>query len=258
MEIINLSDRSKAIGEALSEPDLSEAAHLSEYSKARGGAQAGEPCLNRTRAKQPTNCLATITSVKPSPRNENRVNIFIDDEFAFSLDLAQVVEYKLKVGQTLDPAELEKLKKASNFGKLYQRTLEWALSRPHSVRETKDYLKKKQFEKPEYGITDEDIEKVVETLIKKQYLDDRKFAAYYLENRFQKKGISKKRLELELQKKGISPEIVAETFENSPRDETAEIQKIIERKRKKYDDEQLIQYLVRQGFDYQLSKSLVA
>ena len=43
----------------------------------------------------------------------------------------------------------------------------------------------------------------------------------------------------------------------SSRDETAEIEKIIAKKRPKYTDEKLIQYLVRQGFDYQLASSLV-
>ncbi|MBQ8992183.1 RecX family transcriptional regulator [Candidatus Saccharibacteria bacterium] len=199
----------------------------------------------------------SISAIKPAVKNENRVNIFIDDEFAFSLDISQVVDFKLKVGKTLDEPEIKKLKKASNFGKLYQRTLEWVLSRPHSVRETRDYLKKKQFNKKDYGITDEDIDAVLEKLEGKNYLNDQKFAEYYLENRFQKKGISKKRLELELQKKGISPETIAEALQNSPRDETEEIKKIIAKKRRKYDDEQLLAYLLRQGFDYDLAKAVL-
>ena len=214
--------------------------------------------LNQTQVKQLTNCLATITNIKPSPKNENRVNIFIDDEFAFSLDISQVVDFKLKVGKALEDSEIKKLKKASNFGKLYQRTLEWILSRPHSVRETRDYLKKKQFDKKEYGITDEDIEIVIVKLEEKNYLNDKNFAEYYIENRFQKKGISEKRLKLELSKKGINPEIIELAFGAVPRDETAEIKKVIAKKRRKYDDEKLIQYLVHQGFDYQLSKTLVA
>ena len=199
----------------------------------------------------------SITAIKPAARDENRVNIFIDEEFAFSFDLAQVVDFKLKVGKTLDEPEIKKLKKASNFGKLYQRTLEWVLSRPRSVRETRDYLKEKQFEKPEYGITDEDIEKVLETLIQKDYLDDIKFTEYYIENRFIKKGISKKRLKLELQRKGLSPEVIEQAFQSSNRDDAEEIKKIIARKRARYDDEQLMSYLTRQGFSYDLVKSIL-
>lgn len=198
-----------------------------------------------------------VTAIKPAVKNENRANIFIDDKFAFSLDLAQVVDFKLKVGKTLDESEIKKLKKASNFGKLYQRTLEWVLTRPRSIREAKDYLKKKQFDKKDYGITDEDIEKVLETLIEKRYLGDQKFTKYYIENRFTKKGISKKRLKLELAKKGIDSETVERALEESGRDETEEIKKVIAKKRAHYEDKKLLQYLVRQGFDYELVKSIL-
>ncbi len=201
--------------------------------------------------------LSEITAIKPAIKNDHRVNIFIDEKFAFSLDLAQVVDFKLKVGKTLTEPEIKKLKKASNFGKLYQRTLEWVLSRPRSIRETKDYLRKKQFDKKDYGITDEDIEKVLEILLEKKYLDDQKFTEYYIENRFTKKGISRKRLKLELAKKGISPETIDGALEASGRDETEEIKKVIVKKRTRYDDEKLLQYLVHQGFDYELSKSII-
>lgn len=197
-----------------------------------------------------------ITELKPAVRKENRVNVFVDGEFSFSLDVAQVVDFKLKKGLKVSEAELSKFRKASNFGKLYQRTLEWILTRPRSVRETHDYLRKKKFQKPEYEITDEDIEGVVARLLSKKYLDDRKFAEYYVENRFLKKGVSKKRLSLELSKKGIEKAEIERVLENG-RDEKEEIRKMIARKRARYDDEKLIAYLVRQGFDFELVRSEV-
>ena len=81
------------------------------------------------------------------------------------------------------------------------------------------------------------------------------FAEWYVENRFIKKGISKKRLRMELMKKGITKEIIDEVLEG--RDDEVEIDKIIERKRDKSDDEKLISYLCRQGFSYQLAQSRV-
>lgn len=207
-----------------------------------------------------------ITAIKPAVKNENRVNIFINDKFDFSLDLAQVVDFKLKVGQELSEKQLKDCRTASAFGKLYQQTLEWVLSRPHSVKETRGHLKNKlktraainriqEKNLPLYS--DEDIEKVISRLLKKGYLDDAKFTEFYVENRFVKKGISSKRLSQELVKKGISKDLIAQVLEASPRDDAAEIQKIIAKKRSKYDDEKLLSYLVRQGFDYQQSKSAV-
>lgn len=191
-----------------------------------------------------------ITNIKQAVKNENRVNIFVDGKYDFSLDISQLVDFKLKVGQKITEQDLEKYRKASSFGKLYQRTLEWVLTRPHSVKETRDYLFKKHAEK-------EDSEKIIKTLQEKSYLNDEAFARFYVENRFVKKGISKKRLELELTKKGVDRQIIEDTLASSERSDEEEIKKIIAKKRNKYDDEKLIAYLTRQGFSYQLSKDLV-
>lgn len=191
-----------------------------------------------------------ITDFRQGVKNPNRVNVFVDNKFAFSLDVSQVVDFHLKKGMEITAEQLEEYKKASEFGKLYQRTLEWALLRPRSVRETKDYL---------YRKLSIDISKfshdIISSLISKGYLDDRKFAEWYVENRFVKKGVSKKRLKMELAKKGVSREIIEEVLDL--RNDEEEIKKIIAKKRAKYDDDKLIQYLCRQGFPYQLVQDLV-
>ena len=204
-----------------------------------------------------------ITKISPAVHSERRVNIFVDGAYSFSLDVAQMVDFKLKVGQQLSLSELSDLKKASNFGKIYQRAIEYVLVRPRSIREVKDYLKRKQqlYVSPDNStssISSQDIENIIFRLIDKQYLDDKKFAEYYIVNRFHKKGISQKRLQLELTKKGVDSAIIAEVFSNAPRDDATEIKKIITKKRTRYsDDQKLIQYLVRQGFSYELACSSV-
>ena len=97
---------------------------------------------------------------------------------------------------------------------------------------------------------------VLSRLVSRGYVDDRKFAEFWAENRFVKKGVSRKRLKMELQKKGIKREIIDEVLDG--RDDEAELRKMIARKRAKYtDDEKLMAYLVRQGFSYDLARKLV-
>lgn len=193
-----------------------------------------------------------ITDLKQGVKNPNRVNVFINDKYSFSLDLAQVVDYAVKVGQVLTESELAELKKASEFGKLYQRALEWVLTRPRSERETRDYLRRKVYDKK---LSQDYITEIISRLKQKKYLNDLRFAEYYVENRFVKKGVSQKRLRMELMKKGIAKEIIEEVM--SGRSDEDEIKKMIARKRNKYDDEKLITYLCRQGFEYQLAQNLV-
>lgn len=194
-----------------------------------------------------------ITDMKSGVKNPERVNIYVNGVFAFSLDVAQVVDYKLKVGVVLDVARFEELRKASEFGKLYQRALKWVLLRPRSVRETRDYLNKKVYEKKlDKGYVDE----VLGRLCDKGYIDDYKFAEFWVQNRFVKKGVSRKRLSMELMRKGISSEVIHEVLDG--RDDEEELRKMVAKKRSRYDDaEKLMAYLVRQGFSYDLVRKVV-
>jgi len=212
----------------------------------------------------------TITRLAPGVRDPNRVNVFLDGHFAFSLDIAQVVDLDVKIHQKVDKERLKALQCASEFGKLYQRTLEWVLTRPHSERETRDYLKRRKFKRqmlnrqrareekrPLPEIQDEIAAQVVERLIEKGYINDLKFAKFYVENRHVRKGISHKRLKMELRRKGVDEEKIQLALNTVPRDENEEIMKMIAKKRKKYNDFQLVGYLSRQGFDLQTAKTAV-
>ena len=203
-----------------------------------------------------------ITDIKQAVKNQNRVNVFVDNEYSFSLDIAQLIDFKLKIGTELTQTDVNKYQHASSYGKVYQRTLEWVLSRPRSIRETEDYLRKKQYdlkkqEDKNAALENEEVAKIISTLIEKKYLNDATYAKYYVENRFTKKGISAKRLRMELNKKGISNSIIEEVLSSGVRNDEEEIKKIIAKKRSKYDDEKLTNYLLRQGFDYELVRTLI-
>jgi hypothetical protein len=85
-----------------------------------------------------------ITNIKQQVKNPERVSIFIDSKYIFSLSLDELVKYKLKNNQEFSEGEIKKFKKISEDGKLKARALAWVLSRPHSTRELKDYLYRKK------------------------------------------------------------------------------------------------------------------
>ena len=219
-----------------------------------------------------------ITELKAGVKNPERVNVYVNSKFAFSLDVAQVVDYELQTGAVLSRERLVELKKASEFGKLYQRTLEWVLLRPRSVREVRGYLLRKLKmpssgrssrlssqgsslrPRSNCGCPSEDIfelsGQVLERLVSRGYLDDKRFAEFWVENRFVKKGVSRKRLRMELAKKGVAKEIIDEVLD--VRDDEEELRKMIARKWAKYDDKQkLMAYLCRQGFSYDLVRNMI-
>lgn len=203
-----------------------------------------------------------ITSISAQVRDKNRVNISVDGKYRFSLDVFQFADLGIKVGKEYSEDELIALEQESKFGKIYGRALEYCLIRPHSAREVRDYLYRKTRPsrdkngelKP--GISTEITNKVFDRLVEKKYIDDVKFTKYWVENRSLTKGVSKRKLSAELRAKGINSNIINELLDSSARSDNLEIKKIINKKRSHYpDDQKLMAYLARQGFNYDDIKS---
>ncbi|MDO4527917.1 MAG: regulatory protein RecX, partial [bacterium] len=114
--------------------------------------------------------------------------------------------------------------------------------------------------KPLPLFSEDDIEAVISRLKVKNYLSDRKFAEFYIENRNLKKGISLRQLSQELSQKGIDRTLIDELLTTSPRSEKEEIQKIIVKRLKnpaKATPEKLTRYLLSKGFPYDLAKECI-
>ncbi len=198
-----------------------------------------------------------ITALKVQVRDKNRVSVFVDGSYSFSLDITQVAELGIKSGKEYDEAELAALKDESQFGKLYTRSLEYVLTRPRSQREMRDYLyRKTRSTRTKEGAVKEGVsveltERVFARLAEKGYLNDEKFAQFWVENRNLRKGTSMRKLQAELRAKGVDTAIIERTLADVERTDSQEIEKIIAKKAGRYDDQQkLIAYLARQGFSY--------
>lgn len=187
-----------------------------------------------------------ITALKQQVKNPDRVSIFVDDKYEFSLSLDEVVKYKVSNGQELDKLDLKKFKKISEDGKLRARSLEWLLNRPHSTKEFKDYLYRK---KADPGLS----QALQEEFSNKGYLDDAKFASWFIDVQ-SRKNKSRRAIRMELLKKGVSGEQLDTAMENEEIDEDQALREIVAKKRKlsryQNDDLKLARYLTSQGFSY--------
>lgn len=206
-----------------------------------------------------------ITAISTQVRDKDRVNVSVDGKYRFSLDVFQLVDLGIKVGKEYSEAELVALEEESQFGKLYMRALEYCLMRPHSQRELKDYLYRKTRDTLtktgdiRKGVSVALTERVFNRLEEKGYIDDKKFAAYWIENRNLRKGSSKRKLSSELSAKGVDRTIIEQFLNETDRDDMTELQKIIDKKRPRYDNEQkFMAYLSRQGFSYDDIKTALA
>lgn len=118
----------------------------------------------------------TITALRFQKRNKNRVNVYVDGQFAFGL--AAIEAAHLRVGQTLGDGDVARLQRQDEVERAYERALNFLSYRPRSEAEVRRKLREKNVE-------DEVIEVVVERLTRTGLLDDREFARYWVENRLQ-------------------------------------------------------------------------
>ncbi|MCL2173779.1 RecX family transcriptional regulator [Candidatus Saccharibacteria bacterium] len=186
-----------------------------------------------------------ITKISPAVKTTGRYNVFVDDKFAFSLDESQLVKIGLRKGDEISEERLDELKTESDFGKNYIRAVDLISRRLRSEKEIREYAFRKNW-------TKENTEKVVERLHERGFLNDEKFAASFVRSRATLKNYSRRKMELELTKKGIKKEIREKILtENEDFDETTALKKLIAKKRNHYEnDQKLIAYLARQGFSY--------
>jgi regulatory protein len=191
-----------------------------------------------------------ITAIKQQVKNPERVSIFVDNKYEFSLSLDELVKYKLKNNDELSAADVKKYKKISADGKLRARALEWLMNRPHSEREFRDYLYRKKVEP-------EQIDSLVDEFTQKKYLDNVKFAGWFTELQA-RRGKSDRAIKAELFKKGIGRELADQAVPENAGEEEARLKAMIEKKsrlsRYKNDPQKLAKYLTSQGFSWQAVK----
>ena len=135
-----------------------------------------------------------ITAINLQTKNSNRVNIMIDGEYKLSLDVYQLEILGIKVGGVVSQNDIDKLQEESSFGKLYAQALKYCLMRPHSSQEIKDYLFKKTLDRKvknyktgeinnRQGVNSKISDRVYNRLVDKGYVDDEKFACWWIRNR---------------------------------------------------------------------------
>ena len=198
-----------------------------------------------------------ITKISPQKKNKNRVNIYIDGDFSLSLDLKMLVLKNIHQGMIISQNELDDLIKQSRTNDLYEKVLRFLSLRPKTEKEIIDYLTKKQAGAQE-------IEYILDKLKKLKLVDDFEFCRWWYTQRENFRPRSKKALYFELFRKGVRKEIIDEVFSDKNIN-TDMLEKLVKKAAFRFEKikdsrqrkNKLIQYLLRQGFDYQSIKDAV-
>lgn len=197
-----------------------------------------------------------------------KISIFLDGDFAFSVQGQVVIKRQLKIGQVLLEKDIYNLIWESLSLELYTLCLDKISIRLRSEREISLYLikvlnRKKSIIKNEVIVNiwqkiKENKITLINQIIKKlknnNYLDDYKFAKYFLEinSELKKKGLFA--IKAELINKGVSKEVIETLFEKNrevlKKNSTDNISNLLESNYrkiayKKYEKNKLKQILLR-------------
>ncbi len=196
--------------------------------------------------------MKTITSLKQQKRNPKRINVYLDEEFAFGL--SRIVAAWLSVGQEIDEEKIIELQSNDDQEIAYQKALNYISYRPRSIKETRDRLIK-------YDFQEKVIDHVLSKLEEKQLLDDGNFAREWIENRSAFKARSSFALRRELFQKGISENIIENELKDL--DDLELAYKAAEVKTHRFSQleweqyrKKLSAYLARRGFHYAISEEV--
>jgi regulatory protein len=147
--------------------------------------------------------MPTITRLEQQKNDAERVNVYLDDEFAFGINIMDAVT--LKKGQELNEAEIAELRHKDAIVKAADNIANLLSYRPQSTQEIRQKLSKKYEEVV--------IEAAIERMTRMGYLDDQTFARFWIESRRRSKPLGKQALRYELRQKGIADAIVRELLD---------------------------------------------
>jgi len=145
--------------------------------------------------------MPRITSLQVQKNDAERVNVYLDDEFAFGLSAMLVLARNLSPGQELSQEDIESLQNDETVERSYVSALNFLSYRPRSRREVVDYFRRKKID---LSVVDA----VVARLERAGLLDDHEFARFWVDNRQSFRPRGTRALRMELRQKGLDSGVI--------------------------------------------------
>jgi len=142
-----------------------------------------------------------ITKIEVQKKNKDRVNVYIDGEYAFPCNSEVIFLHMIKVGQTVDPDNLEEIINMDDYIKCKNSALKIIERTYKTEKQVYDKLIQKDYDKAS-------IEKTLAFLKEYKFLDDEKYAEAYIKEKIKDQGQDK--IKFALIYRGISDKIIQE------------------------------------------------
>ena len=161
-----------------------------------------------------------ITSTEE--RKKSLTALYIDGEYAVSVDTMTFLSTGKKIGSEITDEELYELIEMSKFNRAKEKAL--------YLIEYRSRTKKELYDKLIVLFGESASERAIERLEELGLVDDEKYAREYAEVLLDKKGFSRQRTEFELMKKGIDKDVIEEILDELEPEPVEQIKKLLETK----------------------------
>jgi regulatory protein len=199
--------------------------------------------------------MKRVTAIAEGKRRKRRVNVFLDEKFAFSLEAEVALKEGIKVGQELSEGDIEALTGAELSQRCYEAALRYLDYRPRSQAELRQRLARRGFDGDTIAAT-------LARLQEQGLVDDLAFAQFWKENRQAFSPRSRWLVRRELRQKGVAEEVIERVVANVDEEDGAYQAAIAKARRLPLGDyegfrRRLGEYLKRRGFGYGAIKSTI-
>jgi len=144
--------------------------------------------------------MTEITAIRAG-RGRQRVNVFLDGRFTFSLEAEVAVKEGLQVGQELSASQIEALARSDHFHRCLKAAVHYRSYRPRSESEVRERLQRR-------GFDGDSIAAVIAKLREQGLVNDIAFAQFWKDNRESFSPRSQWLTKLELRRKGVATDII--------------------------------------------------
>jgi len=209
--------------------------------------------------------MKTITAIRAQSRLRRhlgeRVNIFLDEEFAFALDAEVARRFELRLGKALSDEQVAQLEAEDGTAKALALAINFLGYRARSSHEIRERLQRDE----EWG--EETIARVLEKLAALNLVSDRAFAQSWIEGRSRSKPRGSRALRAELRQKGVGREDIEAALQEAVPDDQAEIENALAALQSKARqwaslegrerEQKMLGFLQRRGFSFGVGKSAI-
>lgn len=147
--------------------------------------------------------MQRITSIEVQKNNKDRISVYLDNKFAFGLDIAIYLKYNLKKDMELEENFIESILKAEEASKALNYAIQLLSRKDRTKKEIADKLLDKG-----YDIVI--INNVLDKLLEYNYINDEIYCEKYIKDKINFSKYGKNKIKANLYAKGVDKNIISQ------------------------------------------------